>query len=121
MTDPTPPPVDVKELRKIGVETALMLPRKGQKIQSAADELERLRTELAEMRHVVEKLPKTADGVPIVIGDTVWSPKLGGEPFEVTVNLMRRKSISGSSGNTYYKDKLFSTREAAALAQEKQS
>lgn len=48
-------------------------------VERMADELDRLTREVAELkrerdeyREIVEKLPKTADGVPVVPGDTVW-------------------------------------------------
>ena len=39
----------------------------------AADEIECLRA-------IVDKLPKTADGVPVVPGTRVWTSRAGGEP-----------------------------------------
>lgn len=33
-----------------------------------------LRAEVARLREVVDRLPRTADGVPVVQGDTIWEP-----------------------------------------------
>jgi len=45
----------------------------------AADEIDRLTRELNEARAVIERLPKTADGVPIVPGDSVYMQWTGHE------------------------------------------
>lgn len=41
------------------------------------ESIEKLRAERDELRAVVERLPKTADGVPVHPGDEVWYGRLG--------------------------------------------
>ena len=80
--------------------------------------------EVERLQAVVDKLPKTVDGVPIVPGMTVWrldhpyldSPACRGEKvFEIHVEHVRLNGVGGP----YHSHELASTREAAVEAGEK--
>jgi hypothetical protein len=91
---------------------------------AAADRLE-------ELEGVVGKLPKTADGVPVVPGDQVWHPLhigkrpctvFGGEDepteYEVTIILSIGEDNFVNRSDTVSVTECYSTREAALAAQE---
>ena len=90
-------------------------------------EIARLETEIADLRALVDKLPKTADGVPIMPRDP-W-----GSVFAVVNGAVREWAISNivpqwtnngfvwgayadglRQGEWYTMDRIFSTREAAS-------
>ncbi len=70
----------------------------------AAEEIERLRA-------IVDKLPKTADGVIVAAGDLVWHPKCSSAPCRV--------DGIAQAGFFNVKD-CYSTKEAAEAAGEDQ-
>ena len=99
----------------------------------AADEIERLQASIGtekrmrkdsddqaeELRAIVDKLPKTADGVPVVLGMNVWWPtdsphivREMGHPHGLVLDTDRSR--------TYYvpASDCFSTREAAEAAKD---
>jgi hypothetical protein len=93
-------------------------------IRTAADRLE-------ELERVVGKLPKTADGVPVVPGDQVWHPLhigkrpctvFGGEnwptEYEVTIILGIGEDNFVNRSDTVSVTECYSSREAALAAQE---
>jgi hypothetical protein len=87
------------------------------------DELEQLRVRVEELTAIVDKLPKTADGVPITPGMQIWG-KLGwnDEPARAT---LRGSYLDGYSVgalewgmNVVPEKEVYSTREAAEAAKE---
>ncbi len=72
-------------------------------LQGAADELERL-------QGIVDKLPKTADGVPVVPGARVWQTPADWYGVHISMN-------AGSYCGTLPEwNEVYSTREAAKAA-----
>jgi hypothetical protein len=97
-------------------------------------EIARLTRELAEARAVVDKLPKTKDGVPVVAGITIFCPN--GHPLDVDKTVDFNEPMAYCDGDgcfstgdpmfgspdpaRYELDECFSALEAAeALADEK--
>ncbi len=83
------------------------------------------REEIEYLRGVVGKLPKTADGVPIVSGDKVWvwweSDKEGtlSRWFQITVldtYHVNRGWVVSDNGSEFEPSDCYSTREAAEKA-----
>ena len=53
---------------------------------------------IAELQAIVDKLPKTADGVTVVLGDEAWYPKnFYGEPIPPVVGWL----VEGEDGDGY--------------------
>ena len=74
---------------------------------------------------VVEKLPKTADGVPIALGDTVWIPPETGTASPPEALTVTEISVAGIHGRFVSEveggcdeSECYSTREAAENAME---
>jgi hypothetical protein len=65
MTDQLPSPDFLRSLAQNDYMIDGWMLEDGKRLEAIADEIERLRA-------VVDKLPKTADGVVVVAGDTVW-------------------------------------------------
>jgi hypothetical protein len=114
----------VADLRDLAMFVGLNDKRGASLIRTAADRLE-------ELERVVGKLPKTADGVPVVPGDLVWHPLhigkrpctvFGGEndprEYEVTIILGMGKDNFVNKSDTVSATECYSTREAAITAQE---
>lgn len=82
--------------------------------REAADEIERLRA-------IVDKLPMTADGVPIIPCNWVWTlfsdGCVAGPYMVLDINCRKDYPINLSLGEFQTKQ-LFSTREAAKAARE---
>jgi len=74
------------------------------------EELDRLRDENAELKAVVDKLPKTSDGVPVTGLDRVWYLRHD----DITIVCEPYCNIPIASRSACY-----STREAAEAAKEK--
>ena len=84
-------------------------PERGENIREAIDELKRL-----------DRLPKTRDGVTIVIGDQLWTVCDVGP---VIVEAFRKPAVGKrwqiqTSRGTRYAEQCYSTREAAEKARE---
>ncbi len=82
-----------------------------------ADELvTALRTENERLRGVVEKLPKTEDGVPVLVGDYVWF--LDYYADEITKCIVAETSPFPAEDWAWWNDLsgCYSTREAAEAA-----
>lgn len=87
-----------------------------------------LRPTYAQLKAIVDRLPQTADGVPIVPGDTVWILKFEKHLFEAIDFRWRSETFPGGQvfvrgywGNAGYDSdvkwsEVFSTREAAEAA-----
>jgi len=88
----------------------LLLARENE-IQSLEKKIERLRT-------VVDKLPKTADGVPIVPGMEVWLPGSYRYPGEVERDAYGVNPCVDWPEALYHPCQLYSSREAARAAAE---
>jgi hypothetical protein len=85
------------------------------------DELARLRARVAVLEGVVERLPKTADGVPIFDVDGVWHvhPEVDNPMFVrgVVYDLVNRKAFVVYQGAEYLTEiHCYSTRAAAEAA-----
>lgn len=92
------------------------------------DENESLRAELAKanaeierLRSIVDSLPKTADGVPIIPGMTLWLVvynALGQQVYEAVPDVV----VEGEYVRTWFgairSDRCYSTREAAEAARD---
>jgi hypothetical protein len=76
-----------------------------------------LRRQLSTLQAIVDKLPKTADGVPVVPGMTLWywSKKHGPQRLEAVM----RTTDGCNDFDLNIESFLHSTREAAEAAQEK--
>ncbi len=98
-------------------------------IRAAIAELIDARAELAKLRAVVGKLPKTADGVPVAPGDTVWYLRYIREPERcVIAGYSSSDSVCcpDNPGSVYFKpsgfsaiwnwNNAYSTRELAEAA-----
>ena len=86
------------------------------------DQNKRLNDEIARLQAIVERLPKTRDGVPVVPGSSrVWRINKHGESEE-SVNWIGWGATFMSDSNdspywpTWSPDKCYSTREAAEAA-----
>lgn len=84
-------------------------------LRSQKDEIERLRA-------IVDKIQKTADGVPIIQGNWVWTLFSDGcvaGPYMVLAITCRKDCPIDLSLGEFQTKQLFSTREAAEAAREK--
>lgn len=74
--------------------------------------------EIERFRAIVDRLPKTADGVPVVPGMTLWA-RLRGRWVEVAVAQVALCGVLSTAHHGYISAKnTFSTREAAEAAKE---
>jgi hypothetical protein len=86
-----------------------------------ADRVSALEAENAKLRAIVAKLPKTADGVPVVPGMNLWELSTHQYPMHTEQFIEEVVSISqprgfGGSPNAFCR--CYSTREAAEAAKE---
>jgi len=97
-------------------------------------EIKDLRRQLAQAQAVIDKLPKTADGMPVVRGDTLYvycrraglyRPREGRRAWDCKVRDIRhdenhgwklRVYVSGSHMEWFWATDCYSTREAAEAA-----
>lgn len=92
-------------------------------------EIEQLRAKRDRLAEIVERLPKTADGVPITPGMTAWwytKDECGGGVISSTqiINMstnLERFGVSFQSGGGENPKYLYSTREAALAAKESEA
>jgi hypothetical protein len=75
----------------------------------AAEQLEEIAAENARLREIVERLPRTADGVPVLPGDTLYADLGEGCVEPVTMLGVRKCGVYTGC---------YSTREAAEAAKE---
>jgi len=72
------------------------------------------------LRAIVEKLPKTADGVPVVPGMVIWPPEFIEDEQGATVKIIARDNLTGDmlehGTSLLWIGKCYSTREAAEAA-----
>lgn len=81
-------------------------------------------SDIEELQAIVDKLPKTADGVPITIGTRlwVWDTDIGCYQVRESVRLISATAVSLDGHNTANSaSTFFSTREAAEAAKEASS
>ena len=78
-------------------------------------DLQAVMAEVERLRAVVDRLPHTADGVPVLPGDTVCAV-FGGDLVEEVTLQDWRHALPGKSGGKY--PGCYSTREAAEAARE---
>ena len=84
--------------------------------QLMSESLEAKDRELEQLRAIVDKLPKTADGVPVVPGMMVWRVLLSGSlDYREVVSIISSDVVSLNDIGAYFGD-LYSTREAAEKA-----
>jgi hypothetical protein len=83
----------------------------------AKSQLEQAQAEIARLREIVERLSKTADGVPMTEGMTAWVPKSAGVIDEVT---MMTAYAMNAIGTPFPAEDCYSTRDAAEKAKDKQ-
>jgi len=101
---------DLADLRRQLAEAARWEVGRCAQIRDALAFIAVARAELARLRDVVDKLPKTADGVPVVPGMTLWCPSMEHGPRSQTTIIepeFRCELLSR-----------YSTREAAEAAKE---
>jgi len=85
-------------------------------LPSILSDLERL----AELEAIVDRLPKTADGVPVTPGMEVWTDYWSGPQH----GIVRRLNVQLEEGSCWADDEadeamLYTTREAAEVARKK--
>jgi len=79
--------------------------------------VEELIVEAKRLQAIVDKLPKTADGAPIVPGMEVWLPGHPRYPGEVETDFSVNPCVDWPE-KIYNPTKLYSTREAAEAVRE---
>ena len=101
-------------------------------LQSALNEIDTLRAEITRLRAIVERLPKTADGVPVTPGMLVWDGTSltqtydDGSPYtgfrvnrvgsEIAFTRQRKSWVDVEGLGEITTDNLYSTRAAALAA-----
>ena len=82
--------------------------------QQNQDQILGLKAEVNQLRSIVDKLPKTVDGVPVVPGMSLWLPgyKWSGEANCITVN-DAADWPGASAENSCRIEQCYSTREVA--------
>ena len=96
----------------------------------SVEDAKRLTDELRRLEAIVDKLPKTADGVRIILGETelYWRPPdyLDAQPCHlgkcicITIGTeLGRCWVFGQTGSKQLLENCYSTREAAEAAKEK--
>lgn len=104
------PSEDIIEAKRVGYQNGLA------EMESAIDEKD---SEIEHLQAIVDKLPKTADGVPIVPGMTVSVLANYGDGLRIhKLVVYDLTSIGCSDGDRYHWDchQCYSTREAAEAA-----
>jgi len=92
----------------------------------ASDRIAELEAEVERLKAIVDKLPKTADGVPVGIGDVVWwlHSGIAHECAVTGIDDLNRVAIArlprDSDQSSSIRHSLYSTREAAIAASKEQ-
>ena len=88
-------------------------------LAECADEIDRLTRERDEARAVVERLPKTADGVPIFCGNIVFG---AWDDAAIVMSVEEKLVHIKQQGGWFYRgfSECYSTREAAKKARQAQ-
>lgn len=85
-------------------------------LQISRKEVGQLRTEIERLRAIVDKLPQTADGMPVVPGMRVWRLEHPTTLGHVVMSVRKGSVDLNGMGTVFQASSLYSTRNAAEAA-----